>query len=121
MNKYLKPMIIENADMPEGVYMASGTGTDSGKAKNYTIIQKYAGDAYNLYEQFQIVFSDLPQSGVENEFRVDLKVSGSATSAFAFNGGSCTLNGDTLTINFKAWTNYMDFQINCITHDISIS
>ena len=38
---------------------------------------------------------------------------------FAFNGGSCTLNGDTLTINFNAWTNYMDFQINCITHDIS--
>lgn len=111
-----------NNDLAEGVYAASGAGDNTVISSKYALTRKYAGDQYNMYEQYIIKFPDLPESGVQNKISVDLTVNGSGvTSAWAMNTGSISYNGKSVTINLDGWRNWMEFQVECSAHDFTLS
>lgn len=122
MKTYDKPFVMVNNDLAEGVYAASGAGNNTVISSKYTLTRKYAGDQYNMYEQYIIKFPDLPESGVQNKISVDLTVNGSGvTSAWAMNTGSYSYNGKSITINLDGWQNWMEFQVECSAHDFTLS
>lgn len=108
MNKYLKPMIIENTDMSEGVYMASGAGTSAAQ-KNYSIRLQDAGNEWYKVARYVVTFLDVPDGGAEkHRATAVLSIGGDGVITDVSVGnaaGSAVLSGDTITVNLEAYGN----------------
>lgn len=117
---YEKPVITVDAGMAEGVYAASGAGSDSSNGSTYQLTQTNLDkNPYYPHAQYSITFLGLPASGSENTATVTLKVT-NITAANAYSGGSVALNGTTLQVNLHGWTNTVDFDITYSSLDFTI-
>ena len=117
MKTYEKPLVMVNNDLAECVYAASGASS------NYVLTRDYAGDSYNMYEDYWITFTDLPSSNVENQISVNLQVSGATVSKacmLTHKSGDAYGSGNTVTVNLNGWTNRVQIRIYCDKHDFTI-
>lgn len=101
MKTYEKPMIIKVEDVAESVYMASGTagGGSTGNGISYTVALMQPGDQYNKVNKYKVIISNNSDSDA-SDWKVELTVTGSASSAQIYNVwfASATLNGNKITI-----------------------
>lgn len=99
MKKYVKPMVLVNEELAEGVYAASGTGTSGGVSVS-SIDLTSQGNQYNKVNTYKVIISN---GGTEAaaDWIVELKVkAGVATNAQIYNSwcASASLSGDKITI-----------------------
>lgn len=101
MKTYEKPMIIKVEDVAESVYMASGTagGGSTEDGISYIVSLTKPGNEYNKVNKYEVIIYNHSGSDA-SDWKVELTVTGSATSAQSYNGwmANANLNGNKITI-----------------------
>ncbi len=119
MSVYLKPTVIQSADLSEGIYAASGaanaggnttTSASSGSGASYTYSLKQT-NSWDGNKQYNITFKNNTDETI-NSITVTVKCHGNITSI----GGNVTgfSNGDgTATITFGNYNNPISANSEC--------
>lgn len=117
--KYEKPVLFASKVSGEGVYLASGAGTD------YTVtrVQNPPSEHYPT-ARYQIVFTSLPSSSgqFEQEAYASLQVQGANVTSVAAEA-NCTVasSGNMIEVHLKAFTNVAQIAVTCDKHTFTVS
>ena len=116
--KYEKPLIFASKVSGEGVYLASGAGTDVTSDFEFSLKDKWASSAI-----YDIVFTSLPaHPGHQQTAHGFLHVSGAnIQSVQSFANCEPTFSGNTIDVNLVSYNNHAQILITCDAEGFTVS
>ena len=120
MKKYERPMVYRIEQNTEGVYLASGS-PDGGNV-DYTLTRHYAGDSYNMYEQWYITFEGIPSGTISNASAV-VQIDGTGVTSVSVSSdqqADVSLSGDQIYVTLHGYVTKVLFTVNCSSHSFTL-